>query len=230
VEAGIRDLMHERLPDLLPTRLFSWSCMGKSEAALGEITEAALAGSGLLTGYRAHIPFVEVKVWVPERELKRAEPYLAKLEAILKPWAVTRNGNDLGATMVEHLAFADEVEIYDSATAGVLGERLGSLLRRPGFERQAATFDLHTCWVAPESPSEWVSGILAQAEAETVCLAVAGFTPQGEWAIGLRHGATLRTEELTSPFKLPGLLDRARRYAVEITFKRVAEWLEEAFH
>ncbi|HUP57041.1 MAG TPA: hypothetical protein VM598_06285, partial [Bdellovibrionota bacterium] len=231
VETRLRTLIGEKLPALAPAKLLLWSCMGKSEAELGEIVEHAVAGSGLLTGYRAHRPFVEVKLWVPEKDLERHRATVDRLETALKPWAVARGGEDLGIRMIERLSFADEIELYDSATGGYLAERMGSLLRRPGFERQAAALDFHCSWVSPASPAEWVSGILAQCEPETVCLAVAGFVPgTGEWAIGLKHGSIFKQETLKSPFKVPELLERAQRYAVELTFKRASEWLDEAFH
>jgi hypothetical protein len=133
--------------------------------------------------------------------------------------------------MIEKLTLADEIEIFDSATGGFLGERLGALLRKPTLEAQALAFDLHQSWTQPASPSEWVDGILAQSESETLCLAVAGFSAgTGEWALGLRHGTILKKEVLRSPFKVPELLERAQRYAVEFTFKRACEWLDEAFH
>ncbi len=67
--------------------LKTWQLIGKSEAAVGEIVERALAGSGLLTGYRAHRPFIEVKVWCEEARLTQAAPWFAKLDAAARPSA-----------------------------------------------------------------------------------------------------------------------------------------------
>ncbi len=63
---------------------------GKPEAEIGELVEAALAGSGLKTGYRASKPIIETKVWVPVARLDESRLWLLKVESALSPWLITR--------------------------------------------------------------------------------------------------------------------------------------------
>jgi molybdenum cofactor synthesis domain-containing protein len=224
---GIEDAVRKRVPSLKPTRLLTWQCIGKSEAELGEITERALAGSGLATGYRAHRPYVEVKVWVTEEEKREKAAYLEALDRAIAPWVATRQGEDLAALLLRELERSLEVEIVDAATGGILADRLGALLREPARAAQAATMTLATEWVAPASPREWVEGVLSEADPETITLAIAGFTAAGDWALGLREGESKRVEEGMSPWRKAELHDRSRRYATELALKRWREWLRE---
>ena len=71
--------------------LMLWQCLGKSESALGEIVEEAIEGSSLSSGYRPHIPYVEVKIWSPDNELKENQKFLDKLDTAIKPWVVAKD-------------------------------------------------------------------------------------------------------------------------------------------
>lgn len=223
--AGIADGVRARVPAAKPRKLLTWQCIGKSEAELGELTERALAGSGLATGYRAHRPYVEIKVWVADEELAAKRAYLEALDQAIGPWIATRQGEDLGALLLTELARATEIEVVDAATGGILAERLGAWLRKPENAAQAANVTMATEWVSPASPREWVEGVLAEADPESLTLAIAGFTEQGEWALGLREGDRMRSEPLASPFRRPEVLDRARIHATELALKRWREWL-----
>ena len=117
------------IPGLKALELFTWQCMGKSEAELGELTEAALEGSGLLTGYRAHRPFVEVKVWCPASQLQEKMIWISKLEKTIAPWTVATEENDLARGFLAALRRVSAIRIFDSASGGILSERLTSLLR-----------------------------------------------------------------------------------------------------
>jgi molybdenum cofactor synthesis domain-containing protein len=251
-----------RLPDAKPTRLLTWQCLGKSESELGEITERALAGSGLVTGYRAHRPFVEIKVWCPEGELPAKRPYLDRLEAEIRPWVATRQGEDLALSLIRQLARVEEIEILDSATGGALAKRLGERLAHPDFEALGESVHLITEWGSPASPEEWVGHALEEAPSgigspaphadyagddeaaesllpgESLTLAVAGFTPTGAWALGLRQGLQVFTLSLVSPYLKPDLegdalaqaLARSRALAAELALKQWRDWLTRSEH
>ena len=96
--------LEAEVPETKPLKLLTWQCIGKSEAELGEITERELAGSGLQIGYRAHRPYVEIKVWCAGSLLKEKRPYFEKLEHAIAPWVAARNGEDLAQTLVSLLA------------------------------------------------------------------------------------------------------------------------------
>lgn len=223
---GIEAQVRACVPHLKPLQLLTWQCIGKSEAELGELTERALAGSGLKTGYRAHRPYVEIKVWCTDQESRTHSEYFEKLEAAIGPWVATRQGEDLAESLLGLLARADEVEITDACSGGILAERLGQALRLPACAPQAESVILTTEWCSPSNPESWIRQVLSESDALSLTLAIAGLTPAGEWALGLRDGATTHVETLQSPYLGPELLDRSRRFVVESALKRWGEWLK----
>jgi len=229
-QGGIEKQLKEILPIRPPLKLLTWQCIGKSEAELGELTENALQGSGLAIGYRAHMPYVEIKVWCPEPELSAKKPYLDRLEAVIGQWVITRQGVDLGRRLLDGLSRSEEIEIIDAASGGLLCTRIGSLLRDKAYADRASTFTLITEWAGLESPKEWVHHILAHADDEITTLVLGGFTDQGEWAIGFKEGITTRTETMTSPWLRKELIDRTRAMATELALKKWSDWLNESTH
>jgi len=90
---------------------------------------------------------------------------------------------------------------------------------------------LTTEWLSPASPLEWVEQALDDADELATTFAIAGFTPSGEWALGMRtEGGHTHAEALLTPYKGKELLDRSRRYAVELALKRWCELLERRGH
>ncbi|MGZ3688062.1 MAG: competence/damage-inducible protein A [Bdellovibrionota bacterium] len=226
-KGGIEHQLRKHLPGLKPSKLFTWQCIGKSEAELGEITEKAMHGSGLQIGYRAHRPFVEVKVWCPADQTKQFAAYFEALEHAISPWVVTRQGEDLCALFLHQARRSEEIEIFDAASGGILTERLGALLRRKEYTDMASAITVANEWVAPVSPLEWVQGTLNNADEDTLTFAIAGFTQGGEWALGLRDGQATRAEARESVYKKPELMDRNQRMVVELAFQTWRDWLKD---
>ncbi|MCM2321882.1 MAG: hypothetical protein NDJ90_01325, partial [Oligoflexia bacterium] len=204
----------------------------KSEAELGELCEQALAGTGLLTGYRAHRPYIEIKVWCGEENVSRHAADLARLEQALSPWLVARGDEDPAANFLRTLARDEEMEILDAASGGLLAERLGPLLRHPEFAQQAQSLVLATEWAIPSSPEEWLAAVLTQADEEAITLALAGPDRSGRYWVGLREGTTLHQENMPSPYPTTLASDelnkRGRRYAIEVAFRMWRRWLENS--
>jgi len=215
-------------PASQPLRLLTWQCLGKSEAELGEITEAALSGSQLQTGYRAHRPFVEIKVWCPEQEVQAKQPWIQKLESAIAPWVMTTQGENLAVRFLQKLQRSESIEIIDAGSGGILSTRLSALLRDKKYEEQAETIAMATQWARPHSPEDWAAKALEQADEESMTLILAGFTDDGKGAIGLREYRRLYHEPLQLPYRGPELLDRMRYYAVEIALKKWCDWLDTA--
>jgi molybdenum cofactor synthesis domain-containing protein len=224
-QSGIQARVRALVPHLKPAKLLTWQCIGKSEAELGELTEKALAGSGLKTGYRAHRPYVEVKVWCSDEDMRTKATYLEALEKAIGPWVATRQGKDLAEKLLGLLSRADEVEIADACSGGILAERLGAFLREPSHRSQADSVIVTTEWMAPNEPELWIRQVLNEADDSTLTLAIAGLNSAGEWAFGLREGPLVHVESGQSPYRRIELLDRARRHAVELALKRWSEWL-----
>jgi nicotinamide-nucleotide amidase len=227
-EQGIDSDLKKLLPTVEPLRLLSWKCLGKSEAELGEITEKALAGSHLQTGYRAHRPFVEIKVWCPEKDLQAKEPWLEKLKLAIAPWVMTSQGEDLAVGLLMRLQRSENIEIIDSGSGGALTARLGAILREKNYQEQAETISIATQWARPTDPQDWLEKAIEQADEEATTLIIAGFTDDGRCAIGLREDKRIYREFVQLPYTKIELIDRMRHYAVELAMKKWSEWLDTA--
>jgi molybdenum cofactor synthesis domain-containing protein len=224
-------LIKKELPEgIEPLKLFTWECLGKSEAELGEITEAAIQGSGLQTGYRAHRPYVEVKLWVPESKISENQTWIDKLDAAIATWTVARNGEDLGKQLVALLKRAEAIDIVDSCSAGFLMERLGPIFRSEEGQEVAKNLTVAMEWQSTESPGAWISKVLSEADDSVLTLAIAGITPTGEWAMGLRENGRSLQKVLQSPWKDAALMERSRTYIVEFALKKWRDWLNQSSH
>jgi len=106
------------------THLMRWHLLGCSEADLGEIVESAINGSTLKSGYRPNIPYVEVKIWSPEKDAEANKPYILKLNEDLKPWTKFKDDEDAAHIFFEKLANQESIVIYDQASKGCLQKRL----------------------------------------------------------------------------------------------------------
>jgi nicotinamide-nucleotide amidase len=71
------------------TELVVWTCEGATESRLAEVAEAVIAGSGLKIGYRASVPQVKVKLWLP-RVFNEREKWVEKMDQALREWTVAR--------------------------------------------------------------------------------------------------------------------------------------------
>lgn len=222
-------LIRNELPEGVEAKkLFSWQCLGKSEAELGEITEAIVKGSGLQTGYRAHRPYVEVKLWIPESQVAANQTWIDKLDIAISPWTATKHGEDLGHQLVSLLKRAEAVDIVDSCSAGFLMERLGPILRSETGHEVAQNLTVAMEWQSTESPGTWVSKVLNEADDSVLTLAIAGISPTGEWALGLRENGRSLQKVLQSPWKEVALMERSRTYAVEFAIKKWRDWLNQS--
>jgi len=223
-EIGIQ--VRALVPAAKPLKLFTWQCIGKSEAELGEITERALKGSNLAIGYRAHRPYVEIKVWVEESKLTEAEPYLAKIEKQIAPWVATKQGEDLANLLSREFARFEEIEIIDACSGGVLTERLGPCLRADSAT--GARVNLVTEWENLEDPENWMRAALSNADEEVLTLLLGGFDDQGVYFIGMRTRHQSEMISLKTPFTSAEHKDRAYRMSAELALKQWMDWLKKS--
>jgi len=225
---GIEPHLRKLAPQFKPSLLLTWQCMGKSEAELGEITEKALSGSGLVTGYRAHRPIVEIKVWCAPDELESKKPWINELQRVLTPWLITINGEDLAKRLLKLLEGYDSVDLIDQATAGVLAHRLGSLLKTPEHHSISKTLTLLTEWKTIEDTQHQVRTALEESDPDGLTLILSGYSIDGRAAIGLKSGTKTLQTEIQSPYPHPQWLERTRPYTLEMALKIWSEWLTES--
>lgn len=223
-------------PEITPSTLHTWSCLGVSEAHLGELTEKALEGSRFLTGYRAHRPYVEVKVWVPTLRSAESQSWFLKLESVIGKWVVGRNGEDLAQKLLNLLKNSKQyqsIDILEAGTAGTLTERLAPLLRKAENRDLALKVTVASEWQTPSNPADWVQEVLFHAD-ENATLAIAGPDFDGAWHLGLKLGEKEFKDSIIFPLRpAPQLVtkpsaitgefyDRSRAYAIEAALQRWA--------
>ncbi|MFZ9596217.1 MAG: competence/damage-inducible protein A [Bdellovibrionia bacterium] len=228
---GVEGMIRALLPQLKPLKVFSWNCTGRTEAEFGELTEATIEGSSLKTGYRAHRPIVEVKVWCEESQLPQNQKWIDALDRALAPWALSKQGKNLAQELIDKLLGHEDIEVIDASSGGILAERLGTLLRQLPRPRQpqALAFSFVTQWNPLEHPTSFVQEVLERADPDSITLVLGG-TQEGRACIGLRNRSRVHQDVLQSPYSKPELIDRARHYFVEIALKKWCDWLEHTTH
>jgi nicotinamide-nucleotide amidase len=107
-----------------PDRLLRLQCIGKSESALGEIVEAFVSGTKIKTGYRPHVPYVELKLWRPNGSGDVEEAAISKLRSELQPWILAEDDEDLAHEFVQSIQKMLRVVVLDAASQGVFSRRV----------------------------------------------------------------------------------------------------------
>ncbi len=112
------------IPENQRLKLHRWVCLGKSESHLGELVEKTLAGSHLAIGYRARVPYVDVKVWYSkDQEKDFLQSWKPKLTQELNDCLVGENDFD-SAKIFAVKSTNKSILILDTATNGQLANRI----------------------------------------------------------------------------------------------------------
>ncbi len=194
-------VLEQSLKGLSPkkeTELKIWTCLGVTESEAAEKAEQALAGSGWQIGYRAGIPYVKVKLWVPI-ESQDKEKWIGQLEKAIGLWVVARDKEDLLGLAIDRLGSCLPLTIEDQLSQGQLASRLSDLR---GFG-----------W-------EWPKGLIVTSGPSEAPLTgnLAYIRPSrnlGAFRVGLRTDKVAKEEEILLPYKLTVASKRASLYLVE---------------
>ncbi|MCB0356528.1 MAG: competence/damage-inducible protein A [Bdellovibrionales bacterium] len=130
-----QDSIYSELKDLQiepQDYFYYWKCFGKGESDFAELTEEIFKESGFLLGYRATIPYVFVKVWVPKEKLPQKDVYFSRFEQEFAAYIVKK---DFYETLAKLLNSYDQVYIFDGATQLKVLKRLLDL-KIPELERK----------------------------------------------------------------------------------------------
>lgn len=210
-QQGIDIEIRKSAPKSLNRKLLSWKCIGLSEAKLGEVVEEALKDSGWEIGYRAHMPYVEIKVWVKEGEQKHQKEFVDRLEQAIQPWIVSRGDEDAAIDFVKKWKNTKTVLIRDAGTFGYLSDRLGMLkMQDPDL------FEGFKCSVQTFYQAKSVEELLRESSSSQVVFAVSGVSNEGKWQIGRQEAGKIKIEELKSPWKSSDLIERNRKLVGEL--------------
>jgi molybdenum cofactor synthesis domain-containing protein len=220
----------------LKKQLYTWQCLGKSEAELGEMTERVLAGSGLITGYRAHRPYIEIKVWADLPVSPYQVQKISELEQTLMPWLVQGPGE---MAPLEQFFQALEARkwallVSDSTPRGLFAERL-----LVGARKYPGVLAGLTYQVSEGAAS--FGGSLAHEPGRFVMRVTLGtqtpwesYTLQGEVLVDGKACQEV-TRTLRSPFRVGeslqgsaklGFEERILRWAVEAALVELKDWIQ----
>ncbi len=121
---------HELLPliikHLQPQKektLYTWACLGAPESEIAHIADSLL-GSELDIGYRLHRPYVEVKLWLTQKEFLELKPRIKKFEEKIQPWFVSHKISTIHENFHHYLSQFQYVFVIDQLTTGLLLEKL----------------------------------------------------------------------------------------------------------
>jgi nicotinamide-nucleotide amidase len=208
--AAVWDLnLSEEIESFTPAgereELFIIRCLGRGESQIAEVTETIIKGSRLRVGYRAHVPYVEVKLWYKASEKPAVAPTVAKLEEALKAWVINHNDEDTADFLIEAAAKAP-VHLVDGATFGLLLERVGERMRSRKISSVSLTVE-----------SSFSGAGSAPASDKATQLSIRVDEARNLWVLTVKKsggGPETQLEEI-APFNYKVSSERGRRFITE---------------
>lgn len=197
--------------------LLKWKCLGLPESEAADLVEAALAGSGLQTGYRLTTPFVEVKVWFPiEMDAKNVEKWKSALESAIGKNIVLKNDSDQALRFLE-LFNKQSITVVDRVTAGQFAERLNQTLRD---NRSRLSVALETLSVSHAFDSSYLTSDLV---VELNPHRGGGTTLGHKWELEIRTLQGSTTYSLSFETKAKVNPDRLGKVAIELVLQKLLQ-------
>jgi len=205
----------QRLPAASKRTCHIWRCLGRGESEFAEMVQPLFDQSELEVGYRANLPYVEIKVWTrgapSEAELK----IFAELNRTLGPWLVTRDQEDVLVLLLEKLSQNKlGLLVEDHATLGLWAERLVKIKQMSSSPIMVQTdFSAYQASVRSSGPNSEVNSVMR-------LRLTAHFDRDREpawwgWNLEILWPAGQNSVEILSPFRLSADNERSRKYLVE---------------
>lgn len=182
----------------------SWDVLGLGENQIAHIVEPALIGFQGEIGYRVHQPYVEFKLSFYESQKLDAQPFINKIENLLKENTVARDGDDISLNFCKLLLQAPHMTIMDEVTDGrwlvQLAPHMKTILSKCNFTYTKKQ-------ILP--PSGWS----------------AHFTSTGEFdcSLVLKRGDQTHEIQITTPLNSPVLKERKKLYFAEMAMLKITQ-------
>lgn len=128
----IQTQMQKLTENLNPYMTVSWDCLGLGEATAPTLVEPFVKNTTAELGYRVHMPYLEIKFSFFKSELEKLQLHIDKIEEVLKPYTITRNGTDILQSLDKILGQAEHLFVCDEITQGLLLARLQTI-RKTNF-------------------------------------------------------------------------------------------------
>jgi molybdenum cofactor synthesis domain-containing protein len=189
-----------------------WRCLGVSESKLGELVEESLKGSGFLTGYRSHLPYIDIKIWVPEnRSEEFKNNWQPKLEAKIENWIVGRDDDDAADILRKLCETSKPFYINDLATNGYLAQRVFGATKNP--QRQISILTSHD------------SNISTPLKSESLFAEISANIETGQWQLKLTANEIKKIFSEKSRYSGQANAERLRAYLGEKTLLTIIDWM-----
>lgn len=142
--------MQELAQSIDPIYTKIWDLIGIGEGEIAHFIDQALASCKKMDiGYRAHAPYVEIKLTYPKSQSSLALPIQEKLHQVLLPYLATEDGVDVIKSWYDQLDSNKNYFIIDELTEGYLFERISKVLPKKDFLKkvcfsqnlESSTFD-----------------------------------------------------------------------------------------
>lgn len=214
-----------------------WRTIGIGESHLAEMVSPTLAAHSVWVAYRAHQPYVELKIRFPAKEASAYADLCTALTAILAPRLYEQDDDDHAASLCQRVAALTAkgggVVLSDAATQGQVMELLAPKLRDALAVN--AMFTAHADWSPTQEPGAKVSHLLNRTPSAnsspqaspTLNLALAGFDATGAWAAGIRLQENSRQLVFRSPYHGEALRGRNLKAVAFLACKAWLDLLDE---
>jgi nicotinamide-nucleotide amidase len=191
------------------SELYILRTLGRGESEIAEIVEKEIEGKGIRVGYRAHLPYIEVKLWFKQTQRPLMKPITDTLEKKLSASLVSLGDEDLADGLVQALRAGESISIDDSATMGIFQARVAERL---GADSGKGSISILTRW-----PAKAEDGL--DSKQTLVSLTEEGAGDTGQWHLRVKnaHGKSWDLAvQPTSIYKFGS--ERGRRYFTEKAF------------
>lgn len=191
--------------------------LGAGESAIAEMVEPLIAGHGLRVGYRAHVPYVEVKLWYRSVDGSKVRPVLESVERALAAHVVGHGSQDLVDPILDAVVAGRKVTIRDQATRGLLEERILERLRSKKLSETSGKGRLSVATILlGSSPAEGAGD-------EDVAIWIDERTDAKSWGLSVKKTGGVVHELEVKPTPLYNFgTERGRRYLCEAVFQKLA--------
>lgn len=192
-----------KAPDPLITRI--WDTIGKGESNVAIAVERVLKNISVVKGYRAHHPYVEVKVSYRESQELELQEVLTELTSELSSILVTRDGEDLVSTISQEVQkkLHGSLSIVDGSHSSKLFHRLTPLLSKTASWSYYSDLNI----TAKNSEMRFEFKLLEDHLAE----------------VSILINGKVFTRKLESPYKNPLMVSRSLQVLIEYA---LVEWLK----
>ena len=209
---GLRDSLQLSTHENVELKL--WHCLGLSEAKLGEFVDQVMLPTGLTTGFRVNLPYVDVKIWVPaSRGQEFTESVAPKLEQAIGKWVVGRDKEDIAVKLTEIVPPTRELLIIDRSTCG----KIASRIHKTNPSRKSTKISV----VTTSATTLFSSG-----PADVISVEVASDLSTGSFHMVYRDRDICHSVDEKSVYKGSRLAERHQLYVCEKALIKICELLQ----